>query len=97
MTYIYIFSYKAYVVNYKMLKLYKMVLRATISYFYGIVLIRIFKEFIPIRRRVIYSKDVRFDDTKVYYLIDLDIGAIYIRDISEIIELLDLLNEIIDK
>ena len=73
-----------------------MVLRAIIGYFYGIVLIRIFKIFILIRRRIIYSRDVRFDDTKVYYFIDLDIGAIYIRDISEIIKLLDLLDEIVD-
>ena len=96
-TYIYIFSYKAYVVNHKILKLYKMVLRMIIGYFYGIVLIRIFKIFILIRRRVIYSKDVRFDDTKVYHPIDLDIGAIYTRDISEIIKLLDLPDEITDR
>ena len=80
-----------------MSKLYKIVLKATIGYFYGIVLIRIFKVFILIRRRVIYSRDVRFDDTKVYYPIDLDIGAIYTRDVSEIIKLLDLLDEIVDR
>ena len=80
-----------------MLKLYKIILKTTIDYFYDIVLIRIFKVFILIRRRIIYSKNVRFDDTKVYHLINLDIGAIYIRNISEIIKLLDLLNEIIDK
>ena len=96
-THIYIFGCKAYVVNYKMLKLHKIVLRAIIGYFYGIVLIRIFKVFILIKRRVIYSKNIRFDDTKVYYLTDLDIGAIYIRDISEIIKLLDLLDEIADR
>ena len=45
----------------------------------------------------IQQKDVRFDDIKVYHLIDLDIGAIYIRDISEIIKLLDLLDEITDR
>ena len=74
-----------------------MVLKTIINYFYGIILTRIFKVFILIRRRVIYSKDVRFDDTKVYYPTDLDIGAIYIRDISEIIKLLDLLDEIVDR
>ena len=91
------FSHRAYVVNYKILKLYKIILRAIISYFYDIILTRIFKVFILTRRRIIYSKNVRFDDTKIYHPIDLDIGAIYIRDISEIIKLLDLLNEIIDR
>ena len=80
-----------------MLKLYRIILKTTIDYLYDIVLIRIFKVFILIKRRVIYSKDVRFDDTKVYYLINLDIEAIHTRDIFEIIKLLDLLDEIIDK
>ena len=93
----YIFGYRAYVVNHKILKLYKMALRAIIGYFYDIILIRIFKVFILIRRRVIYSRDVRFDDIKIYYPIDLDIEAIYIRDISEIIKLLDLSDEIVDR
>ena len=74
-----------------------MALKATIGYFYDIVLTRIFKVFILIRRRVIYSRDVRFDDTKIYYSIDFDIGAIYIRDIFEIIKLLDLLDEIVER
>ena len=80
-----------------MLKLYKIALKAIIGYFYDIISIRIFKVFIPTRRRVIYSRDVRFDDTKIYHPINLDIEAIYIRDISEIIKLLDLLDEIIDR
>ena len=74
-----------------------MALRTIIGYFYDIVLIRIFKIFILTRRRIIYSKNVRFDDIKVYHPIDLDIGAIYIRDIFEIIKLLDLLDEMIDR
>ena len=97
MAHMHTFSCRAYVVNHKMPKLHKMAPRATIGYFYGIVSTRIFKVFIPTRRRVIYSRDVRFDDTKVYHPTDLDIGAIHTRDISEIIELLDLPDEIADR
>ena len=74
-----------------------MILKTIISYFYGIVSIRIFKIFILTRRRIIYSKNVPFDDTKIYYFTDFDIEAIYIRDVSEIIKLLDLLDEIVDR
>ena len=80
-----------------MFKLYKIVLKATIGYFYDIISTRISKMFILSKRRIIYLKDVRFNDTKFYHFLDLNIGVLQIKEITKIIKLINIWDEMADR
>ena len=84
------FGCRAYAMDLKIPKLNKMRPRAQIGYLMGYDSTNIFRIWMPSKGRVIRTRDVRFDDSRLYHPTDIDLGALQTAEVEEVIQLVEL-------
>ena len=100
MTHMHLFNYRAYFLIYKIKKLDKISPRAQIGYLCGYDFINIFRIWLPIQAKVIRIRNVKFDDTKLYYSSNLELSAlrdIEIKKVVKSLKILDIINKLSHK
>ena len=64
--YLQVYSYKAYPLKYKISRLNKLMLRAHVGYLVEYNLINIFQVYIPSEKKVIRTRDIKFNKQLLY-------------------------------
>ena len=91
------FGCRAYAVEDNIPKLEKMAPRAQVGYLVGFDSTNIFRVWLPSKGRVIRTRDVRFDDTKLYHPSDLELGALQGAQIAEVVQTLEIPDAVSDR
>ena len=98
--YIYLFSYRAYPLIYKIKKFDKISPRVQIGYLYGYDFTNIFRIQLFIQAKVIRIRDVKFNNNKLYYFSDLELSAlrnVEIKKVVKLLKILDIINKLLYK
>ena len=86
----YPFGCRAYAVEHGILRKEKMLPWAQIGYLVEYDSTNIFRIWLSLKKRVICTRDVRFDDSKLFHPEDIELGALRTQEVADIIELIEI-------
>ena len=90
LAYLYIFGYKAYLVNPTIPRTQKLLPRAYIGYLMGYDSTNIYRIWIPSKRQIVRTRNVTFDESKYYDPTETDLGQLLNEsELNEAISVLD--------
>ena len=84
------FGCRAYAVEHNLPRKEKMLPRAQVGYLVGYDSTNIFRVWLPSKGKVIRTRDVHFDDTKLFHPSDIELGALQTAEVAEIIETMEI-------